>query len=41
MVLKLIKYDDKNQVLGVLGIARNITELKKSQEELEFEKNKI
>jgi PAS domain S-box-containing protein len=40
MVLKLIKYDDKNQVLGVLGIARNITELKKSQEELEFEKTK-
>ena len=32
--------DDKNQVLGVLGIARNITELKKSQEELEFEKTK-
>ena len=32
--------DDKNQVLGVLGIARNITELRKSQEELEFEKTK-
>ena len=33
--------DNQDNVLGILGLGRDITELKKSQEELEFEKNKI